>query len=68
MDTVGGNPFAVLTAVVAPAILANACLVLALGTSNRVAPSGGAGEGINGGGRISCCAPLSQALRPGLNL
>jgi hypothetical protein len=31
------NPFAVLTAVVAPAILTNACSVLALGTSNRVA-------------------------------
>jgi hypothetical protein len=37
MDTVGGNPFAVLTAVVAPAILTNACSVLALGTSNRLA-------------------------------
>jgi hypothetical protein len=36
-DTVGGNPFAVLTAVVAPAILTNACSVLALGTSNRLA-------------------------------
>jgi hypothetical protein len=33
----GGNPFAVLTAVVAPAILTNACSVLALGTSNRLA-------------------------------
>jgi hypothetical protein len=31
------NPFTVLTAVVAPAILTNACSVLALGTSNRVA-------------------------------
>jgi hypothetical protein len=31
------NPFAVLTAVVAPAILTNACSVLALGTGNRVA-------------------------------
>jgi hypothetical protein len=30
-------PFAVLTAVVAPAILTNACSVLALGTSNRIA-------------------------------
>jgi len=37
MDTSGGNPFAVLTAVVAPAILTNACSVLALGTSNRLA-------------------------------
>lgn len=37
MDTGGGNPFAVLTAVVAPAILTNACSVLALGTSNRLA-------------------------------
>ena len=37
MDTAGGNPFAVLTAVVAPAILTNACSVLALGTSNRLA-------------------------------
>jgi hypothetical protein len=33
----GNNPFAVLTAVVAPAILTNACSVLALGTSNRLA-------------------------------
>lgn len=31
------NPFAILTAVVAPAILTNACSVLSLGTSNRVA-------------------------------
>jgi uncharacterized protein DUF2721 len=31
------NPFAVLTAVVAPAILTNACSVLCLGTSNRIA-------------------------------
>ena len=30
------NPFAVLTAIVAPAILTNACSVLALGTSNRL--------------------------------
>jgi hypothetical protein len=35
--TAGGNPFAVLTAVVAPAILTNACSVLALGTGNRLA-------------------------------
>lgn len=34
---VAGNPFAVLTAIVAPAILTNACSVLALGTSNRLA-------------------------------
>ena len=33
----GNNPFAVLTAVVAPAILTNACSVLSLGTSNRLA-------------------------------
>jgi hypothetical protein len=32
-----GNPFAVLTAIVAPAILTNACSVLSLGTSNRLA-------------------------------
>src|SRR5215470_18152450 len=31
------NPFAVLTAIVAPAILTNASSVLALGTSNRLA-------------------------------
>ena len=31
------NPFAVLTAVVAPAVLTNACSVLALGTANRIA-------------------------------
>jgi hypothetical protein len=36
-ETAGGNPFAVLTAVVAPAILTNACSVLALGTGNRLA-------------------------------
>jgi hypothetical protein len=34
---VDSNPFAVLTAIVAPAILTNACSVLALGTGNRVA-------------------------------
>jgi hypothetical protein len=34
---VDNNPFAVLTAIVAPAILTNACSVLALGTSNRIA-------------------------------
>jgi Protein of unknown function (DUF2721) len=32
----GNNPFGVLTAVVAPAILTNASAVLALGTSNRL--------------------------------
>jgi hypothetical protein len=31
------NPFAVLTAVVAPAVLTNACSVLCLGISNRIA-------------------------------
>ncbi|PYT65777.1 MAG: hypothetical protein DMG39_28275 [Acidobacteria bacterium] len=35
--SIGSNPFAVLTAVVAPAILTNASSVLALGTSNRLA-------------------------------
>jgi hypothetical protein len=34
---VAGSPFAVLTAIVAPAILTNASSVLALGTSNRLA-------------------------------
>ena len=34
---VTNNPFGVLTSVVAPAILTNACSVLALGTSNRLA-------------------------------
>lgn len=33
---VGSNPFGILTAVVAPAILTNASSVLALGTSNRL--------------------------------
>jgi len=33
---IGSNPFAVLTAIVAPAILTNASSVLALGTSNRL--------------------------------
>jgi len=37
MQAVIDNPFAVLTAVVAPAILTNACSVLALGIGNRVA-------------------------------
>lgn len=37
MSRMDSNPFAVLTAVVAPAILTNACSVLALGTSNRLA-------------------------------
>ncbi len=36
-SSIGSNPFAVLTAVVAPAILTNASSVLALGTSNRLA-------------------------------
>jgi hypothetical protein len=36
-NAVAGNPFAVLTAIVAPAILTNASSVLALGTSNRLA-------------------------------
>jgi len=31
------NPFAVLTAVVAPALLTNACSLLSLGTANRIA-------------------------------
>ena len=31
------NPFAVLTSVVAPAVLTNACSVLSLGTGNRIA-------------------------------
>jgi len=36
-SSLGSNPFAALTAVVAPAVLTNACSVLALGTSNRLA-------------------------------
>jgi len=35
--TVADNPFAVLTAIVAPAILTNASSLLTLGTSNRLA-------------------------------
>jgi hypothetical protein len=35
--SISENPFAVLTAIVAPAILTNASSVLALGTSNRLA-------------------------------
>jgi uncharacterized membrane protein len=34
---ISDSPFAVLTAVVAPAILTNACSVLSLGTGNRIA-------------------------------
>src|SRR2546425_4792168 len=37
MAVLNENPFAVLTAVVAPAILTNACSVLSLGTANRIA-------------------------------
>src|SRR5437016_1842559 len=37
MAILGDNPFAILTAVVAPAILTNACSVLSLGTGNRIA-------------------------------
>jgi len=33
---VANNPFAILTAIVAPAILTNACSVMTLGTSNRL--------------------------------
>ncbi len=36
-NAIGGNPFGVLTAVVAPAILTNASSILALGTGNRLA-------------------------------
>ena len=35
--TFSNNPFAVLTAIVAPAILTNACSVMSLGTGNRIA-------------------------------
>jgi hypothetical protein len=37
MPQLSDNPFAVLTAIVAPAILTNACSVLSLGTANRIA-------------------------------
>jgi hypothetical protein len=37
MPYMNDNPFAVLTAVVAPAILTNVCSVLSLGTGNRIA-------------------------------
>jgi uncharacterized membrane protein len=37
MTSLNDNPFAILTAVVAPAILTNACSVLGLGTANRLA-------------------------------
>jgi hypothetical protein len=37
VQSLAENPFAVLTAVVAPAILTNACSVLSLGTGNRLA-------------------------------
>ncbi len=36
-DVAMQSPFAVLTAIVAPAILTNACSVLSLGTANRIA-------------------------------
>lgn len=37
MPGLNDNPFAVLTAVAAPAVLTNACSLLALGTGNRIA-------------------------------
>jgi hypothetical protein len=37
MVPIGDNPFTALTTVVAPAVLTNACSVLSLGTSNRIA-------------------------------
>ncbi|HWR16751.1 MAG TPA: DUF2721 domain-containing protein [Terriglobales bacterium] len=37
VGSLSDNPFAVLTAVVAPAILTNACSVLSLGVGNRIA-------------------------------
>ena len=37
MSPLNENPFAILTAVVAPAVLTNAASVLCLGTSNRIA-------------------------------
>lgn len=36
-SALSNNPFAVLTAIVAPAILTNACSVMSLGTGNRIA-------------------------------
>lgn len=36
-SVLNNNPFAVLTAIVAPAVLTNACSVLCLGTGNRIA-------------------------------
>ncbi|HJZ56636.1 MAG TPA: hypothetical protein VKE74_16840, partial [Gemmataceae bacterium] len=37
MDPLAGNPFGVLTFIVAPAVLTNASCIMALGTSNRFA-------------------------------
>ena len=37
MDLLGANPFAVLTFIAAPAVLTNACAVMSLTTSNRIA-------------------------------
>jgi hypothetical protein len=37
MDLLGGNPFIVLTFIAAPAVLTNACAVMSLTTSNRIA-------------------------------
>jgi Protein of unknown function (DUF2721) len=37
MDSFGGNPFIVLTFIAAPAVLTNACAVMSLTTSNRIA-------------------------------
>lgn len=37
MPVVSENPFAALTAVIAPAMLTNACSLLVLGTANRIA-------------------------------
>ena len=56
MQILNDNPFAVLTAVVAPAILTNACSILCLGSGNRI------GRVVD---RIRIVAPELGSLEPG---
>jgi hypothetical protein len=58
------NPFASLSAIAGPAILTNACSVLALGTSNRLGRVVVVGQG-KGGRRASAMAVLALLLKDG---
>jgi hypothetical protein len=58
MDTINGNPFAVLSLIAAPAVLTNASSVLALGTSNRFARAIDRARAL--GGQIESTSPTHE--------